>query len=116
MTVFADGPTRVLRFSDDPSTVNVDTEQSILDLAARLKQVCFFCSILYFFVFCLKYQVSKQVVPQPFSCFNPINTNFDTMVLDSARRMQIKQHIQILQPVVAAMKGQPKPFCVIIRF
>lgn len=39
VTVFADGPTRVLRFSDDPSTVNVDTEQSILDLAARLKQV-----------------------------------------------------------------------------
>lgn len=38
VTVFADGPTRVLRFSDDPTTVNVDTEQSILDLAARLKQ------------------------------------------------------------------------------
>lgn len=42
VTVFADGPTRVLRFSDDPSTVNVDTEQSILDLAARLKQVSYF--------------------------------------------------------------------------
>ncbi len=41
VTVFADGPTRVLRFSDDPSTVNVDTEQSILDLAARLKQVSY---------------------------------------------------------------------------
>ena len=39
VTVFADGPTRVLRFSDDPTNVNVDTEQSILDLAARLKQV-----------------------------------------------------------------------------
>lgn len=39
VSVFADGPTRVLRFSDEPSTANVDTEQSILDLAARLKQV-----------------------------------------------------------------------------
>jgi len=39
VTVFADGPTRVLRFSDEPSTVNLEAEQSILDLAARLKQV-----------------------------------------------------------------------------
>ena len=40
VTVFADGPTRVLRFSDEPSAVTVEAEQSILDLAARLKQVC----------------------------------------------------------------------------
>ena len=39
VTVFADGPTRVLRFSDEPSAVTVEAEQSILDLAARLKQV-----------------------------------------------------------------------------
>ncbi len=39
LSVVADGPTRVLRFSDEPSTANVEDEQSILDLAARLKQV-----------------------------------------------------------------------------
>ena len=39
VTVYADGPTRVLRFSDEPSTITVEAEQSILDLAARLKQV-----------------------------------------------------------------------------
>lgn len=37
--VYADGPTRVLCFSDEPTTHMVEAEQSILDLAARLKQV-----------------------------------------------------------------------------
>ena len=40
MTVFADGPTRVLYFSDVPNLANQDADLSILDLAARLKQVC----------------------------------------------------------------------------
>jgi hypothetical protein len=34
----ADGPTRVLRLSDVRSRAEADSEQSILDLAARLKQ------------------------------------------------------------------------------
>jgi len=38
--VQADGPTRVLRLSDVRSRAEADSEQSILDLAARLKQVC----------------------------------------------------------------------------
>ena len=37
--VYADGPTRVLCFSDEPSAQLVEAEQSVLDLAARLKQV-----------------------------------------------------------------------------
>jgi len=37
--VQADGPTRVLRLSDVRSRAEADSEQSILDLAARLKQV-----------------------------------------------------------------------------
>jgi hypothetical protein len=39
VTVYADGPTRVLRFSDEPNITTIEAEQSILDLAARLKQV-----------------------------------------------------------------------------
>ncbi|KAK9800258.1 hypothetical protein WJX73_008605 [Symbiochloris irregularis] len=39
VTVFADGPTRVLHFSDVPNLVNPEADLSILDLAARLKQV-----------------------------------------------------------------------------
>ena len=39
MSVYADGPTRVLRFADAKSTALLEAEQSILDLAARLKQV-----------------------------------------------------------------------------
>ena len=37
--VYADGPTRVLCFSDEPTTQLFEAEQSVLDLAARLKQV-----------------------------------------------------------------------------
>jgi len=40
VSVYADGPTRVLRFADEKSTALPEAEQSILDLAARLKQVC----------------------------------------------------------------------------
>lgn len=40
VSVYADGPTRVLRFADEKSTALLEAEQSILDLAARLKQVC----------------------------------------------------------------------------
>ncbi|KAL0018632.1 hypothetical protein WJX77_009530 [Trebouxia sp. C0004] len=39
VSVYADGPTRVLRFADEKSTALLEAEQSILDLAARLKQV-----------------------------------------------------------------------------
>ena len=39
VTVYSDGPTRVLRFSDEPNITSSQAEQSILDLAARLKQV-----------------------------------------------------------------------------
>lgn len=39
VSVYADGPTRVLRFADAKSTALLEAEQSILDLAARLKQV-----------------------------------------------------------------------------
>ena len=39
MTVFADGPTRVLRFADVLDQGAEEAEQSILDLAARLRQV-----------------------------------------------------------------------------
>lgn len=38
VTVFADGPTRVLQFSDEPNVANADADLSIIDLAARLKQ------------------------------------------------------------------------------
>ena len=38
VTVYSDGPTRVLRFSDEPNITSTQAEQSILDLAARLKQ------------------------------------------------------------------------------
>lgn len=37
--VFADGPTRVLRFSDDKNVSSLEAQNIILDLAARLKQV-----------------------------------------------------------------------------
>ena len=39
MTVYADGPTRVLRFADERSVAFLESEQSIVDLAARLSQV-----------------------------------------------------------------------------
>ena len=39
VTVFADGPTRVLRFSDDKNVSSLEAQNIILDLAARLKQV-----------------------------------------------------------------------------
>lgn len=39
VTVFADGPTRVLRFADVQDAGAEEAEQSILDLAARLRQV-----------------------------------------------------------------------------
>lgn len=38
VSVYADGPTRVLRFADEKSTALLEDQQSILDLAARLKQ------------------------------------------------------------------------------
>ena len=44
VSVYADGPTRVLRFADEKSTALLEAELSILDLAARLKQVS--CSLL----------------------------------------------------------------------
>lgn len=40
VTVYADGPTRVLRFSDDKNVSSLEQQHVILDLAARLKQVC----------------------------------------------------------------------------
>ena len=39
VTVFADGPTRVLRFSDEKNVSSLEQQHVILDLAARLKQV-----------------------------------------------------------------------------
>jgi hypothetical protein len=39
VTVYSDGPTRVLRLSDEPNVTSTEAEQSVLDLAARLKQV-----------------------------------------------------------------------------
>lgn len=39
MTVYADGPTRVLRFSDDRNLSSQEARNAIRDLAARLKQV-----------------------------------------------------------------------------
>lgn len=36
--MFADGPTRVLRFADVQNVGAEEAQQSILDLAARLKQ------------------------------------------------------------------------------
>ncbi len=39
MTVYADGPTRVLRFSDDRNLRSQEARNQIRDLAARLKQV-----------------------------------------------------------------------------
>lgn len=38
-TVFADGPTRVLRFSDDKNVSSTEHKHVVLDLAFRLKQV-----------------------------------------------------------------------------
>ena len=38
VTVYSDGPTRVLRFSDEPNISSSQAEQTILDLAARLTQ------------------------------------------------------------------------------
>ena len=37
--VYADGPTRVLRFSDDKNVSSAEAQDAVLDLAARLKQV-----------------------------------------------------------------------------
>ena len=42
VSVYADGPTRVLRFADEKSTALLEAEQSVLDLAARLRQARFF--------------------------------------------------------------------------
>lgn len=39
VTVYADGPTRVLRLSDDKNLSSVEAQNVILDLAARVKQV-----------------------------------------------------------------------------
>lgn len=39
VTVFADGPTRVLRFSDEKNISSLEQQHVVLDLAARLKQV-----------------------------------------------------------------------------
>ncbi|KAK9815754.1 hypothetical protein WJX72_009012 [[Myrmecia] bisecta] len=39
VSVYADGPTRVLRLANSPSVALQETEESILDLAARIKQV-----------------------------------------------------------------------------
>ena len=39
VTVYADGPTRVLRFSDEKNVSSLEQQHVILDLAARLKQV-----------------------------------------------------------------------------
>eukprot|EP00887_Chlorella_sp_A99_P007742 scaffold20.g7742.t1 len=39
VTVYADGPTRVLRLSDDKNVSSVEAQHVILDLAARVKQV-----------------------------------------------------------------------------
>jgi len=39
VTVYADGPTRVLRFSDDRNLRSQEARNQIRDLAARLKQV-----------------------------------------------------------------------------
>ena len=38
VTVYADGPTRVLQFSDEPTLANSGYDLSIVDLAARTKQ------------------------------------------------------------------------------
>ena len=38
VTCFADGPTRVLRFSDDKNVSSLEAQNVILDLAGRLKQ------------------------------------------------------------------------------
>jgi hypothetical protein len=45
--VYADGPTRVLRFSDDKNMSSLEAQNVILDLAARLKQVrcCVQCAV-----------------------------------------------------------------------
>lgn len=50
--MYADGPTRVLRFSDDKNMSSLEAQNVILDLAARLKQVrccvqCAVCCVLY---------------------------------------------------------------------
>ena len=39
VTVYADGPTRVLRFSDERTVSSLEHQHIILDLAARLKQI-----------------------------------------------------------------------------
>ncbi len=38
VTVYSDGPTRVLRLSEEPNVSSSQAESSVLDLAARLKQ------------------------------------------------------------------------------
>ena len=38
MTVYADGPTRVLRFADQQSVATLEAQESVLDLKARLAQ------------------------------------------------------------------------------
>lgn len=38
MTVYADGPTRVLRFADQQSVASLEAQESVLDLKARLAQ------------------------------------------------------------------------------
>ena len=39
VTVYADGPTRVLRFSDEKNISSLEQQHVVLDLAARMKQV-----------------------------------------------------------------------------
>ena len=39
MTVYADGPTRVLRFSDEKNVSSTEHRHVVLDLAFRLKQI-----------------------------------------------------------------------------
>lgn len=39
VTVYADGPTRVLRFADQQSVASLEAQESVLDLKARLAQV-----------------------------------------------------------------------------
>jgi hypothetical protein len=39
VSVYADGPTRVLRFSDDKNVSSLEAQNVVLDLAARLRQV-----------------------------------------------------------------------------
>ncbi len=41
VTVYADGPTRVLRFADQQSVASLEAQESVLDLKARLAQASF---------------------------------------------------------------------------